>query len=79
MDRIEEKVVMIRAEFREELARAMKEAGIGTRELADRAGLGPAAIYFWMAGRNFPRLETLVMVAEVLGKDVQIRFVEKEG
>lgn len=79
MDRIEEQVVRLKKEFRDQLERAQKEAGVSTRELADRAGLGPATVYFWKACRNFPRLETLVMIGEILGKDIEIKLVDKEG
>ena len=74
---MEEKVRRVKEDTIKELEKAQREAGISTLELARRAGLGQAMVYFWKSGRAFPRLETLVMVADALGKDVEICFVDK--
>lgn len=76
---MEEKVKAKRREMAEELARARKEAGMTQFELADLAGVGRPSVTCWECGYNFPRLDSLVRLAEAMGKDLKIRFVDKEA
>ena len=74
---MEEKVKAKRREMAEELARARKEAGMTQFELADLAGVGRSSVAVWEAGYNFPRLDSLLRVADALDKDLEIRLVDK--
>ena len=76
---MEEKVKAKRREMAEELARARKEAGMTQYELADLAGVGRSSVTVWECGYNLPRLDSLVRLAEAMGKDLKICFVDKEN
>ena len=75
---MEEKIRRVKEAAIKELEKARREVGISILELSRRAGLGRETVYFWNSGRAFPRIETLVMVADTLGKNVEIRLVDKE-
>jgi DNA-binding phage protein len=59
-----------------ELVVALANHG-GVYACADKAGLEPATIYNWLAGRRMPRLEQWCRLMAVLGLDVPfVRQVE---
>lgn len=67
---------------RKEFARTLKaeraKAGMTQFALADQAGVGRPSVACWECGYNFPRLDSLVRLAEAMGKDLRICFADKE-
>lgn len=74
-----EKVERKKRVFGVMLAGERLEAGMTQFELADASGACRSTLASWECGLNFPRIDSLVRLADALGKEVQIRFVEKEG
>lgn len=54
-------------EFPERLKRAMKLAGLSSKELAGQMGVSPITVSRWRTGERQPTLKTLAELAEVLG------------
>jgi transcriptional regulator with XRE-family HTH domain len=47
------------------LGRWLTENDVTYAELAERMGITDAAIYHWIAGRNFPNAEKLLKLSEI--------------
>ena len=56
-----------RALFAHNLERQINRIGKTKAEIARLVGVKPSTISDWLAGRGFPRLETLNALADVLG------------
>lgn len=74
---MEEIVKRKRKEFAKLLREQRAETGMTQYELADTAGVGRPSVACWECGYNFPRLDSLVRLAEAMGKDLKICFVDK--
>lgn len=58
--------------FAEKLRQLKEEAGISTRELADRAGLPFATVDTYFQGYSEPLLSNARKIARALGKDLSV-------
>ena len=71
-----------RARLAYELARQVRElresVGISQRELADRMGTTQSVVARLEAGGSKPSLSTLERVAEAVGKQVEVRFRDRD-
>lgn len=76
---MEEIVKRKRKEFAKLLREQRAETGMTQYELADAAGVGRPSVACWECGYNFPRLDSMVRLAEAMGKDLRICFVDKEN
>jgi transcriptional regulator with XRE-family HTH domain len=54
-----------------------EELGLDVRTVANRAGLARQTIYYAEISRDAPRLSTLLLIADALGMEIEIR--EKRG
>ena len=53
------------------IARLRRNAGLSVRDLQELLGLGtPQAIYKWQQGATLPSLDNLVILASILGVDM---------
>lgn len=53
-----------------------RRAGLTVAELADRMSVTRATIYFWEAGRYWPKTECLPQLAQALGCTIDDLFVD---
>lgn len=51
-----------------------RRAGLTVAELAERLSVNRATIYFWEAGRYWPKAEYLPRIAEILGCSIDDLF-----
>lgn len=51
-----------------------RRAGLTVAELAERLSVNRATIYFWEAGRYWPKAEYLPRIAEILGCTIDELF-----
>ena len=51
-----------------------RRAGLTVAQLADRMGYTKSAIYYWEAGRYWPKTEDLPRLAEILGCTIDELF-----
>ena len=60
---------------------AREAAGLSTYALADMAGISQHALWMLEVGRNKPRVETAILLADVLGISIDeyIGHVPKKG
>ena len=53
-----------------------RRAGLTVPQLAEKMGCTCSAIYFWEAGRYWPKAECLPRIAEILGCTIDDLFAE---
>lgn len=53
-----------------------RRAGLTVAELAERLSVNRATIYFWEAGRYWPKAEYLPRIAEILGCTIDELFAD---
>lgn len=53
-----------------------RRAGLTVAELAERLSVNRATIYFWEAGRYWPKAEYLPRIAELLGCSIDELFTD---
>lgn len=53
-----------------------RRAGLTVAELAERLSVNRATIYFWEAGRYWPKAEYLPRIAEILGCTIDDLFTD---
>ena len=56
--------------FRKNLERYIQRSGKQKRDIAFALGVQPSTISDWLAGRGYPRLKSLEVLAEILGVSV---------
>lgn len=53
-----------------------RRAGLTVPQLAEKMGCTCSAIYFWEAGRYWPKAECLPRIAEILGCSIDELFAD---
>lgn len=53
-----------------------RRAGLTVPQLAEKMGCTCSAIYFWEAGRYWPKAECLPRIAEILGCSIDDLFTD---
>ena len=53
-----------------------RRAGLTVPQLAEKMGCTCSAIYFWEAGRYWPKAECLPRIAEILGCTIDDLFTD---
>lgn len=53
-----------------------RRAGLTVPQLAEKMGCTCSAIYFWEAGRNWPKAECLPQLAQALGCTIDDLFTD---
>lgn len=76
---IETKQRQIRAEIVEQYIACRKEKKMTQADIADALGVKRPNITRFENGTYNPTLDMLVKIAECMGKDLEIRLVDKEG
>ena len=60
------------------IRREREAQGLSRRELADRARIGHSTIYLLESERGYPRLDSVVLIAEGLGVPLSLIIKEAE-
>jgi len=63
--------------FADELRRSMREHQVGQRRLGELTGCASSAVAQWRMGRNLPRLDTAIRLAECLSNDLLAEIVRE--
>lgn len=64
--------------FRANLPYYMKRAGMNQIDLAKAIGKSEASVSLWIAGKAFPRIDTIQKIADVVGCRTDDLIVERE-
>ena len=64
--------------FRKNLPYYMNLAGINQAELAKAVGVSKSTVSTWLSGRSYPRIDTIQIIADVVGCDTDDLVTENE-
>lgn len=60
----------------ERIRQRREEVGFGLRELARLLQISPAGLFYIETGQNYPKIDTLLKIAEILGSPISYFFDE---